>query len=460
MKLFFSSILTLAFLTISSQGITQQWEVVGLKGFNIARAEYTNIAFDPSSSTPYVAYQNDVDGTEIRKYDGSQWTMVGSEVGSFAIEQSLAFSRSSHKPYLAYQLGYSEPFNVKKFNGNQWVTVGNDSLSTAGADGLSLAFPPSSDNPYVAFVDNAIGSCQEGGATVKKFNGNQWVNVGSQGFSDSCATELSLAFSPSGTPYIAYKDIGNGGKATVKKFDGNQWTTVGTDSFSAGSIYRLNLAFNPSSGNPYLAYEDYSPSAGSSVKKFDGNQWVTVGNGALPIGGARSIAFSSANTPYVAIEEGGASMLKYTGTEWDTVGLRKFSDGGVEDISLAIPSNSNTPYVAYRDQANSKRATVMKYGQSTSVKNRAKFSRNYLKVTPNPFEGVTQVNYDFEETDPLTITILTIGGKKLRSITKNPPPNGKDHFRLNLTELSSGIYLYRAKTENFLQTGKLIVRNK
>jgi hypothetical protein len=56
-------------------------------------------------------------------------------------------------------------------------------------------------------------------ATVMKFDGSNWVNVGNAGFSAGDAWYTSLAFNQSGQPYVAYKDNWNIGKATVMKFD-------------------------------------------------------------------------------------------------------------------------------------------------------------------------------------------------------------------------------------------------
>jgi len=44
-------------------------------------------------------------------------------------------------------------------------------------------------------------------------------------------------------------------KASVMKFDGSLWVQVGTPGFSAGQADFTSLAFN-SSGTPYVAYQD------------------------------------------------------------------------------------------------------------------------------------------------------------------------------------------------------------
>jgi hypothetical protein len=56
-------------------------------------------------------------------------------------------------------------------------------------------------------------------ATVMRFNGTNWMNVGNAGFTAGTASYTSLAFSQSGDPYVAYQDWGNSQKATVMKYD-------------------------------------------------------------------------------------------------------------------------------------------------------------------------------------------------------------------------------------------------
>jgi hypothetical protein len=85
-----------------------------------------------------------------------------------------------------------------------------------------------------------------------------WSYVGSPGFSAGRAAYTSLALDSSDTPYVAFQEEGyasNVSKATVMTFDGSNWVNVGSPGFSAGVEYYTSLALD-SSDTPYVAYED------------------------------------------------------------------------------------------------------------------------------------------------------------------------------------------------------------
>jgi len=141
--------------------------------------------------------------------------------------------------------------------------VGNWGFSAGEADYPSLAFSPSGQ-PYVAYEDH--GNSLK--ATVMMFNGTTWINVGNAGFSAGEADYTSLAFSPAGQPYVAYEDHGNSLKATVMMFDGTNWVNVGNAGFSGGEADYTSLAFSPT-GQPYVAYSDGGNNGQATVMKYD-----------------------------------------------------------------------------------------------------------------------------------------------------------------------------------------------
>ena len=88
--------------------------------------------------------------------------------------------------------------------------------------------------------------------------------------------------------------------------------------------------------------------------KFDGSSWVSVGNAGFSAGAASSVdlVFGGNGTPYVAYadDDNGnkATVVKYEGSSWVSVGNTGFSSGTVTFLSIAL-DGSGTPYVAYRN---------------------------------------------------------------------------------------------------------------
>src|SRR5690606_8563375 len=145
-------------------------------------------------------------------------------------------------------------------------------FSAAGSEYTSLAFN-SSDEPYVAFRDDANSDK----ATVMKFDGTDWVTVGTAGFSAGIASYTSLAFNSNDEPYVAFREFVSGSiqnQATVMKFDGTNWTTVGAPGFSAGYADQTSLAFN-SNDEPHVVYTDVAQLYKATVMKF-GNGTVGI----------------------------------------------------------------------------------------------------------------------------------------------------------------------------------------
>lgn len=69
-----------------------------------------------------------------------------------------------------------------------------------------------------------------------KYDGSGWQFVGGQGFSDSNIFRLSLKMDGD-TPFVAYQDYSNSRRITVRKFDGTNRVQVGSQSFTPINTY-------------------------------------------------------------------------------------------------------------------------------------------------------------------------------------------------------------------------------
>ncbi|MGV8118949.1 MAG: hypothetical protein AB2L14_04205 [Candidatus Xenobiia bacterium LiM19] len=265
------------------------WETVGTAGFSAGTAYYTSLAVydDGGTPVPYVAYQDSGNSSKatVMKFTGSNWETVGTAGFSAgtAYYTSLAVydDGGTPVPYVAYRdVGNSDKATVMKFNGTSWETVGSAGFSDSTANYISFAVYDSEGTaiPYVGYRDG-----NNARATVKRFNCNTWETVGTAGFSGYVEDPTSLAIYDSGgtpVPYFGYTDWDNSRKATVMKFNGSSWENVGVAGFSTGGVRCPSLAIYDNSGTPvpYISYSEVVISYYKvAVKKFNGVEWISVG---------------------------------------------------------------------------------------------------------------------------------------------------------------------------------------
>ncbi len=160
------------------------------------------------------------------------------------------------------------------------------------------------------------------------------------------------------------------------------WNQVGSVELPAYWTSNTSLAIS-SDDTPYVAYQDVDNSNEATVVKFDGltSTWVPVGSVGFSAGDASdfSLAFSSDDIPYVAYVDDAnndkITVMKFDGNSWIPVGSVGFSPGRASGISLAF-SSDGTPYVAYIDHLYYRnKPTVMKFdGNSWVLVGSANFS--------------------------------------------------------------------------------------
>jgi hypothetical protein len=101
----------------------------------------------------------------------------------------------------------------------------------------------------------------------------------------------------------------------------------------------------------------------------EGRSWFTVGSGGLSDGIAYylNLAIGSDGTPYAGYADNAnsnkATVMKYSGSAWTAVGTKGFSAGSTQYLSMTLASDGAL-YVAYQDGANSNKLTVQKFNGS------------------------------------------------------------------------------------------------
>lgn len=336
----------LTFSTCFAQG---SWDAVGTSGFSAGTVNYIDFKKAPDG-TLYVAYQdaNNSNKTTVMKYNGTTWVVVGvAGFSTTASYQQLAIDNNG-TPYVAYRES-TNFLQVSKFNGTSWVNVG--SLSTTCGEFINLGID-SNNNLYLGYDDLSGYS-----VSVQKYDGSSWAYVGGAGFAFS-ATYVSMAVSPDGEPYVAYRDNNKNGKITLKKFDGSNWTDVGNTNFSNDYTKYTTLAFD-NKGVPYVAY-----TIGEVVvRKLVGDTWTKLG--ALPASENNlqylSLAFDPLNTPYVSYYNLSQSTGYVGSFDCDFSWRDSFASGyGAQSrYQKLIFGNDGYPYLAYKNS--SSKAAVSKH---------------------------------------------------------------------------------------------------
>ncbi|MEI7726105.1 MAG: T9SS type A sorting domain-containing protein, partial [Bacteroidota bacterium] len=303
-----------------------------------------------------------------------------------------------------------------------------------------LAFNPVNGKPYVAFMD-MINSNK---ASVMKFDDAQWIDVGAPDFSPGEGWFVKIAFSTSGIPFVIFQDYAVTGDVTVMKFDGFNWVNVGPAGFVSNVTDEAGFGVSPMDGQPYVAVDDAANFHRVKVMKFDGSNWVTVGDIGSTQGWSsrRCITFSPLGQLYVSYWDSsfpGMCVKTFDGTNWKTIGNTGFSAGYLNYPSFHL-SPSGAPCLAYMDEADSSRATMMKYDFSIGID---QIQENGFRLYPNPATNHITLEFKKNDISLKNIEVCDINGKMMvASLTSN------DKVTINTEDFTSGIYMVKVKTEN------------
>lgn len=75
---------------------------------------------------------------------------------------------------------------------------------------------------------------------------------------------------------------------------------------------------------------------------------------------------------------------------------------------------------------------------------------------PNPFNSQTTLRFDVPKLSWVEIELFDILGRKIKTLLSEPKEPGSYKFNLTNDNLASGVYIIRFKSDNFLQSIKII----
>ncbi|MEK7249829.1 MAG: T9SS type A sorting domain-containing protein, partial [Bacteroidota bacterium] len=76
---------------------------------------------------------------------------------------------------------------------------------------------------------------------------------------------------------------------------------------------------------------------------------------------------------------------------------------------------------------------------------------------PNPFNPATTINFDLPEPSYVSLAIYDLLGRKVVELENGIREAGRYKIQFDASKLASGVYLYRIKAGNFVETRKLVL---
>ena len=82
-----------------------------------------------------------------------------------------------------------------------------------------------------------------------------------------------------------------------------------------------------------------------------------------------------------------------------------------------------------------------------------RLSQNY----PNPFNPVTKIDFDLPKGSFVNLSVFDVLGRLVQNIYNTELPAGPYSVNFNSSQLPSGVYFYRLKTDSFTDTKKMVI---
>lgn len=76
---------------------------------------------------------------------------------------------------------------------------------------------------------------------------------------------------------------------------------------------------------------------------------------------------------------------------------------------------------------------------------------------PNPFNPTTRINYSIPEQSFVTIRVFDVLGREVEMLVNKEQPQGNYEVEFDASALTSGIYFYRIKAGDFVDTKKMVL---
>lgn len=270
------------------------WQVLGA---DHAFDSWETPAFGECDGIPYVAYGDAASARlTVEKYENGAWVRLPASPIPMHDGSSCLLHVSGGIPYVYFDdfdpATRTITFGLVRYENGRWIRMGHPPQQRAVQDLCVEA-----GVPYIIYEDEPFW-CPT--YSVMKYENLVWQQVGSarmgipEGESDPYAAWAAIRVE-NGVPFAAFFEntyIHQGMTLTVKRFDGNDWVQMG-GRVTESAYWVSAMDFCVKDGTPYIAYADGEMQEGPAVpvlKAYVGD-WVDVARpgfvGCINVGGLK-----------------------------------------------------------------------------------------------------------------------------------------------------------------------------
>lgn len=348
-------------------------------------------------------------------------------------------------------------------NGTSWQTIANvkfgDPISAMVSDN-EFIYAGTSGNGVVRTSDNGVSwngaslnlytvnvtslavgdgnlfAATTGGVYRSSDHGGEWTTIMNM-FPDP---ENALAFA-NGRLYVGTTTHG----VYISTDDGASWIASSAD-IEKRIIYSL-----VANGGFIFAGTD----SGVYVSSDEGTQWIARNSGLPASGNSNSVVntFIMDGNKVFAASRQGIFLSSDSGINW-------IDANGTELTGYYVNALAVDAYYIYAGTETSIwRRPLSDFGISAvdekpdDLPAQVYLSQNY----PNPFSGVTNVEYRIPNAEHVTLNVYDMLGREVATLAQGMMSAGTHSVQLSGDGLQNGIYFYRLMAGKNVQTGKMTV---
>lgn len=387
----------------------------------------------------YMMYKSKDDGKAyIKKYENGAWSKFLTNSVSEDIVNSFDIKIDNNNQicivYNEAKLS-GERAVYKRYNGNDFITIGTTSSFNSSITNLKLRFD-SNNTPYFGIKYNSL--------IIEKFENNSWTILGYL----SPYKDFDIEIDKNIIPNILYVAVKSSSGTQVKKFENSSFINVGSvvDPLTSNSE---DLSLAVINNQVYIAYKNASYLGGNYkiyVKKFDGSNWQEIGGiSNTSIGFDNPLLKNYNNSLYLFYNnkvDGFSNLLKYE-NGWKNIGSSNFSAAKSNNADLLF--FNSIPIIIY----NSDNGVFGKYYGAENVlslTDNNKSSNLSTYIYPNPVQDKFSIKTD---DTIINFKLYDFMGKEILNVSD------LDN-QINVSNLKKGVYILKIHLINSYKSIKFI----